>query len=79
MYKKEKLWTIWKLKYFRQLQNALYIVDEQITEDQFRLISPVILLHVLKVKKLPLYGNNGANGAIIITTKKALEPNSSES
>ncbi|MFV8355287.1 carboxypeptidase-like regulatory domain-containing protein [Flavobacterium sp. XS1P32] len=58
-------------------KNALYIVDgEQITEEQFRLISPsdVIAVDVLKGDKATsLYGNKGANGAIIITTKKALE------
>lgn len=58
-------------------KNALYIVDgEPITEEQFRLISPtdIIAVDVLKEEKATaLYGSNGANGVIIITTKKALE------
>ena len=58
-------------------KNALYIVDgETITEDQFKLISPsdIIAIDVLKGEKATvLFGNKGANGAIIITTKKALE------
>ncbi|TDD75868.1 alpha-2-macroglobulin family protein [Flavobacterium caseinilyticum] len=58
-------------------KNALYIVDgEAITEEQFRLISPsdIIAVDVLKGEKATaLYGSKGANGVIIITTKKALE------
>ncbi|TDE00180.1 MG2 domain-containing protein [Flavobacterium sandaracinum] len=58
-------------------KNALYIVDgEVITEEQFRLISPtdIIAIDVLKEKKATaVYGSKGANGVIIITTKKALE------
>lgn len=58
-------------------KNALYVVDgEPITEEQFRLISPsdIITVDVLKSEKATaLYGPKGANGVIIITTKKALE------
>lgn len=58
-------------------KNALYILDgEAITEEQFRLISPsdIIAVDVLKGEKAAaLYGSKGANGVIIITTKKALE------
>lgn len=58
-------------------KNALYVVDgEPITEEQFRLISPtdIIAVDVLKGEKAAaLYGSNGANGVIMITTKKALE------
>ena len=55
----------------------LYLVDgETITEEQFQLISPsdIIAIDVLKGDKATtLYGSKGANGVIIITTKKALE------
>jgi TonB-dependent SusC/RagA subfamily outer membrane receptor len=58
-------------------KNALYVVDgEPITEEQFRLISPtdIIAVDVLKGEKAAaLYGSKGANGVIMITTKKALE------
>ncbi|SFE72201.1 alpha-2-macroglobulin family protein [Flavobacterium xueshanense] len=58
-------------------KNALYIVDgEPITEEQFKLISPsdIISVDILKAEKATaLYGSKGANGVIIITTKKALE------
>nr|WP_315211260.1 MG2 domain-containing protein [uncultured Flavobacterium sp.] len=58
-------------------KNALYIVDgEPISEEQFKLISPsdIISVDVLKGEKATLlYGSKGANGVIIITTKKALE------
>ena len=55
----------------------LYLVDgEPITEEQLKLISPsdIISVDVLKGEKASaLYGSKGANGIIIITTKKALE------
>ena len=55
----------------------LYLVDgETITEEQFQLISQsdIISVDVLKGEKATaLYGVKGANGVIIITTKKALE------
>jgi TonB-dependent SusC/RagA subfamily outer membrane receptor len=58
-------------------KNALYIVDGvPMTEEQMKLISPsdIISVDVLKGEKASaLYGSKGANGAIIITTKKALE------
>ncbi|TDE42484.1 hypothetical protein E0I26_13495 [Flavobacterium rhamnosiphilum] len=57
--------------------NALYIVDGvPITVEQMKLISPsdIISVDVIKGDKATaLYGNKGANGVIIITTKKALE------
>jgi TonB-dependent SusC/RagA subfamily outer membrane receptor len=56
---------------------ALYVVDGlPITEEQFKLISPtdIISIDVLKGEKATaLYGAKGANGVIIITTKKSLE------
>jgi len=55
----------------------LYLVDgETITEELFKLISPsaIIAVDVLRGDKATaLYGSKGANGVIIITTKKALE------
>ncbi|OAB27671.1 TonB-dependent outer membrane receptor, SusC/RagA subfamily, signature region [Flavobacterium fryxellicola] len=58
-------------------KNALYIVDgEPVTEEKLKLIaaSDIIAVDVLKSDKATaLYGSKGANGAIIITTKKALE------
>lgn len=57
--------------------NALYIVDGvPMPEEQIKLISPsdIISVDVIKgAKATALYGNKGANGVIIITTKKALE------
>ena len=55
----------------------LYIVDGiPITVEQMGLISPsdIIAIDILKGDKATaLYGSKGANGVIIITTKKALE------
>lgn len=55
----------------------LYLVDGiPITEEQFKLISPtdILSIDVLKDDKATaLYGSKGANGVIIITTKKAIE------
>jgi len=57
--------------------NALYVVDGVlISEEQMKTISPsdFISVDVLKGEKATaLYGSKGANGVIIITTKKALE------
>ena len=58
-------------------KNALFIVDgEPTNEEQFKLIlsSDIITIDILTGEKATaLYGRKGANGAIIITTKKALE------
>jgi len=57
--------------------NTLYVVDGvPVTEQQMKSISPsdIIAVDVLKGEKATtLYGAKGANGVIIITTKKALE------
>ncbi|MCD0470979.1 alpha-2-macroglobulin [Flavobacterium sp. JAS] len=58
-------------------QNLLYIVDGEITEqDIAENINPADILSMEAIKgdkAAALYGSKGANGAIIITTKKALE------
>ncbi|MGO4821938.1 MULTISPECIES: MG2 domain-containing protein [unclassified Flavobacterium] len=55
----------------------LYIVDGQITtEQEIKNLIPddIVSIDVLKeAKATAIYGSKGANGAIIITTKKALE------
>ncbi|MCC9071805.1 hypothetical protein LNQ49_09455 [Flavobacterium sp. F-65] len=57
--------------------STLYIIDGEISsEDNFKKINPENLLdidYLTADKAKVLYGSKGANGAIIITTKKALE------
>ncbi|MDQ6471980.1 alpha-2-macroglobulin family protein [Flavobacterium sp. LHD-80] len=57
--------------------NLLYIIDGEIADEKAVKnlnSSDVISISVLKEQEATaLYGNKGANGAIIITTKKALE------
>ncbi|WP_316636366.1 alpha-2-macroglobulin family protein [uncultured Flavobacterium sp.] len=56
---------------------TLYIIDGEISsEENFKKIDPKNLLDIdflTPDKATTLYGSKGANGAIIITTKKALE------
>lgn len=58
-------------------QNVLYILDgEIVTEETVKNLNPsdILSIDVIKEDKAKvLYGSKGANGAIIITTKKALE------
>ncbi|OXB16043.1 alpha-2-macroglobulin family protein [Flavobacterium reichenbachii] len=58
-------------------ETTLYIIDGEISsESNFNKISPEELLDIDFIttdKATALYGNRGANGAIIITTKKAME------
>jgi TonB-dependent SusC/RagA subfamily outer membrane receptor len=69
--------TIRGISSIENAANALYIADGvPITEEQMKSISPsdIIAVDVLKGEKATaLYGSKGANGVIIITTKKALE------
>ncbi|TDW47050.1 TonB-dependent SusC/RagA subfamily outer membrane receptor [Flavobacterium sp. 270] len=57
--------------------SALYIVDgEIVSESDFQDITPsdIISIDVVKDSKaIALYGTKGANGVIIVTTKKSLE------
>lgn len=57
--------------------SVLYIIDSKIaTEETFNNLNPADILsaEVLKADKATaLYGSKGANGVIIVTTKKALE------
>jgi TonB-dependent SusC/RagA subfamily outer membrane receptor len=58
-------------------QKLLYIIDgEIVTEEAIQTInaSDILSMNILKQDKATaLYGNKGANGAVIITTKKAME------
>lgn len=57
--------------------NTLYVIDgEIVTEEIFKNLNPadVISIDILKdAKATALYGSKGANGVIIISTKKELE------
>ncbi|MBF4470195.1 alpha-2-macroglobulin family protein [Flavobacterium sp. HJJ] len=62
---------------YRSSSTTLYIIDGEIaTEADFKKLNPadIISIDVLKdVTATAQYGEKGANGVIIITTKKALE------
>lgn len=66
----------WRIKHKRQLPpKPLFVVDGVIFKGDIRTIDPKTIASSSILRKeyaVPLYGPAGANGAIIITTKKAI-------